>query len=375
MTNHHSKPFDEGTKTKLMLFETYTKEWLPPMIISHEGQAICVFDLFAGPGFDKVGELGTPIRILKQILSQINLIFQHKTKVYVWLNEFDKTKYSDLKVNVENYLNSHNELKRAIDCQLLKVKMTNCDFGILFGKILNIIQRFPSLVILDQNGIRFISHEYFDELCKCEHTDFMYFISSSYINRFGEENAFKMSIKIDLELARKYPYTHFHQAILEQLKAQLPIGTKIRLYPFTIKKNSNIYGIIFGASHPLAIDKFLRTAWYINEDNGCANFDIDDDRHKGVNCLFPDDYPNKIDTFKRMLCDEVLSGRISDNRQALLFTYANGHLPKHASDAIKQLKKDGKISYDSKSPMINYDQVFKNRTILQYKLIHRNDKN
>ena len=50
--NLHDHPFDEGTITKLEIFEAYTKEWLPVFVMSPY-KHICIFDLFAGPGYDK----------------------------------------------------------------------------------------------------------------------------------------------------------------------------------------------------------------------------------------------------------------------------------------------------------------------------------
>lgn len=52
------------------------------------------------------------------------------------------------------------------------------------------------------------------------------------------------------------------------------------LYPFTLKKGTNIYGIIFGASHPRAVDKFLKIVWDKDQVSGEANFDIHDDIEK-----------------------------------------------------------------------------------------------
>ncbi len=56
----HRHPFDEGTITKLEIFEAYTKEWLPVFVMSPY-QHICIFDLFAGTGRDQKGVAGSPI--------------------------------------------------------------------------------------------------------------------------------------------------------------------------------------------------------------------------------------------------------------------------------------------------------------------------
>ena len=64
----HRHPFDEGTITKLEIFEAYTKEWLPVFVMSSY-QHIYIFDLFAGTGRDQKGVAGSPVWILQQIKS------------------------------------------------------------------------------------------------------------------------------------------------------------------------------------------------------------------------------------------------------------------------------------------------------------------
>ena len=88
----HRHPFDEGTITKLEIFEAYTKEWLPVFVMSPY-QHICIFDLFAGTGRDQKGVAGSPIRILQQINSMLSDIVSRGKHVYLWLNEYDHAKY------------------------------------------------------------------------------------------------------------------------------------------------------------------------------------------------------------------------------------------------------------------------------------------
>ena len=75
-----------------------------------------------------------------------------------------------------------------------------------------------------------------------------------------------------------------------------------------------VYGVIFGASHPRGVEKFLRTAWSKNTQNGAANFDIDDDIQKIQLDIFEGKQLNKIEKFQQILRDEILSGRITDNK-------------------------------------------------------------
>ena len=368
--NIHDKPFDAETLTKLEIFEAYTKEWLPTMIMSRSGKAICIFDFFAGSGYDLKGTPGTPIRVLSQIRNQYNHILDKKVAVCVWFNEYNKKKYQALSVCVDSFIENSHELKDLCNQNLLKKKVTNEDFAVLFPKVKGIIAKFPTLAILDQNGIKFTSEEYFTELCSSEHTDFLYYLSSSYFVRFGGERAFQMNLSIDMERALSQPYKYIHESILEQLKERIPAGSEIKLYPFTIKRDANIYGIIFGASHIRAVDKFLRTAWAQNELNGCANFDIDNDISHGAPNLFGEEMhiPTKIERFKEKLRENILDHTIKTNEDAFLFTMEEGHIPTHASEEIKQMKKEGLIDYDARSPKVNYDAVYKNTNIIKFRL-------
>ena len=125
--------------------------------------------------------------------------------------------------------------------------------------------------------MKFLSDKYLLELEKMRQTDFLYFVSASYFWRFGNTKEFKEHIDIDMEAAKKAPYDFIHRKIIEHLRMKLPAGTPLKLYPYSLKKGTNIHGIIFGASHPRAVDKFLSIAWKRNEVNGEANFDIDDE--------------------------------------------------------------------------------------------------
>lgn len=95
----HRHPFDEGTITKLEIFEAYTKEWLPVFVMSPY-QHICIFDLFAGTGRDQKGVAGSPIRILQQINGMLSDIVSRGKHVYLWLNEYDHAKYELLQKGV-----------------------------------------------------------------------------------------------------------------------------------------------------------------------------------------------------------------------------------------------------------------------------------
>jgi hypothetical protein len=82
--NHHEAPFSQETLAKLEIFEDYAQAWIPTFVM--QGEAICIFDFFAGLGKDVNGIYGSPIRILEKIREQIKEIFSKKVKVQVFFN-------------------------------------------------------------------------------------------------------------------------------------------------------------------------------------------------------------------------------------------------------------------------------------------------
>ena len=369
--DHHSKPFDEGTLTKLELFEAYAQEWIPTFVMSKHSN-IWIFAFFARPGYDLNGVPGSPIRLLHQINNQIGNIFQKNIKINVCFNEYDKQKYTLLQNACDTYVKTHKDLKRALENRLLRIELRNCDLANLFPKTIPIISKYPSLVYLDQNGIKFLADSYLLELEKSETTDFLYYVSSSYILRFGNTPEFQKILSIDIEKAKQFPYKYIHEELLKLLRTKLPVSTKLSLYPFTIKKKANVYGVIFGSSHPRGVEKFLRTAWEINNTNGSANFDIDNDVSKIQLDIFERKQLNKVERFKHLLREEILNKHITNNKEAFDFTLQQGHITPHATDAVRALKREKLISYDAKQPLISYEKTYgKNKQIITYRLLKK----
>lgn len=363
----HRHPFDEGTITKLEIFEAYAKEWLPVFVMSSL-KHICIFDLFAGTGRDQNGVPGSPIRILKQIYGMLDNIVSRNKHINLWLNEYDIEKFKLLQTHCQKFISEYPNLQDAVEKKIVNIKYTHEDFADLFPKLVNTIKSYPSLVFLDQNGIKFLSEQYFQELVTSSTVDFLYFVSSSYFYRFGELPEFKMNVQIDMQRAKENPYRFIHRSLLEQLREKIPTDSNVKLYPFTIMKGSNVYGIIFGASHPLAVDKFLNVAWKRNSINGEANFDIDEDKLKAQLSLFEDKKPTKKEAFSILLRDKILKRELTTNEEVYLFTLDQGHIPSHATDVLKQLKRERLIDYAPSSPLISYDQIFKNHRIITYQI-------
>lgn len=360
----HDKPFDSGTLLKLEIFEKYTQAWLPVFAIS-KGENIFIVDFFAGTGYDVNGVPGSPIRIISKILEFSELLLKNRTKVHLHLNEFKKGKYSSLIKACSDFIGMHPILSKV-----LVIEYTSLDFEESFKREYPLIKSLPSLVFLDQNGVKFLNIKYLNALEATNTTDFLYFVSSSYLKRFNETPEFK-NLGFDFEVIRQNPYRFIHESLLEIIRGWLPDSTNLKLYPFTIKKPSGIYGLVFGASHPAAVVKFLEIVWKQNALNGSANFDIEDDLRKAQTSLFEPKKLTKKEYFQEELKKEVLAGRILSNYAAFFFAIEKGHIPAHAREVLDNLKKSKLVDYQSSSPLITYDKVCKEKVIQEFVLKKR----
>lgn len=231
-----------------------------------------------------------------------------------------------------------------------------------------IINKYPSLVYLDQNGVKFISQEYVNELEKLSTTDFIYFVSSSFFKRYGKTEEFRKALEIDIQELESEEYRNMHRLVFNKMKSRLPERTNLKLFPFSIKKNANIYGIVFGAKNYAAVDKFLNIAWKRNILNGEADFDIDEDKTKNQLQLFGEKKMTKIEKFQNELEAKLLEKNSVSNKAVILYAYENGHIPQHAVELIKRMKKEDKLNYEGKSPYLTYENVFRKNNIINYEI-------
>ncbi len=363
----HDKPFDKGTIAKLEIFEDYAQAWIPTFVML-ETPEIHIFDFFSGPGYDSNNVPGSPIRVLQKIAEQVGNIFQKGTKVVLHLNEFEpdekiQLKFEALKKNCGEFLEKNPRFKHFLTVNFYNEKAED-----LFFKLLPLIEKYPSLVYLDQNGVKFISGEYINALEKTEKTDFLYFVSSSYFKWLGGTKEFKKVLDFNKAELEKEEYRNIHRLVLSKLRSKIPSASRLKLFPFSIKKATNIYGIIFGAKSYAAVDKFLKIAWDRNTMNGQANFDIEEDHSKSQLHMFSGRQMTKIEKFQDDLTKKLIKKELKNNREVLLYTYANGHIPTHASEVVKKLKAENKLTFVGRTPAITYENVFRNQNIVNYSI-------
>lgn len=358
----HKQPFSEETITKLDIFQKYLESWLPVAIQSPSITEVNICDFFAGIGRDIKGTDGSPIRIIKTIRKFEDTILKQNLKIHILFNEYIPAKYKQLC----DCISKEQETLKNLNSNL-SIEIFNLDFKKLFVSKKPLLENHFNLVFLDQSGIKQITEEIFLDLTQFHRTDFMFFTSSSAFKRFASDTSFqKYFPDIDIQKLSMTSQSEMHRLILQYYKSKIPNDSQLKLYPFTIKKGRNIYGLIFGSNHPLGVEKFLKIAWETNELNGEANFDIDEDWKSAQMLLFGSRKLSKKEKFQLELEEFILSKKEVSNKEVYDYTLENGHIVNNALPVIKKL--GNKISYTGHHN-ISYNKCYKSNKIKNFKVL------
>lgn len=338
--NFHQNPFDQDTKTKLELYETYLEEWLPVFIQRPQKKGIHIFDFFAGPGTDSDGTLGSPLIALSQIERFSKQHGWGSTKINCWFYDVKKKNIELLNENLNQL-----EIPSNVECHVQKA-----DFQDSFKEAKPLLDDPDSakLVFIDQFGVSQLKDEIFCELTYLPKTDFLCFVASHTLHRFSEHPNIKQKIQ------RPNDSYDIHRAVFDYYAGLPGVNPNVFLAPFTIKKGSNIYGLIFGSQHPLGIHKFLQAAWKKDAVSGEANFDIDrtDIKEDQPFLCFEELRPTKIRKFESDLETGIRDGLIGNEQEILSFCIYKGFTGAHATTILMKLKKEGVIALDFRTPQI-----------------------
>jgi len=339
--NLFEKPFDDGTKVKLEIFRNYLVEWLPVFISNFENthwENIFIYDFFAGEGKDSEGTLGSSLIILDVLNSFEHLISITKVKINVIFNEKDEKTFQKLINNIKVF--RYNKEK-------ISIHLYNKPFQELFLELypkMMTHDKLPKLMILDQFGIKEITNDIFKKLINFKRTDFVFFISSSFVRRFNELPEFKSYLSISKESFEDSKPFHSHKVVFNYYKSL--VDTNYMLAPFSIKKGINIYGLIFGSNHTLGIEKFLKVGWKINPNTGDANYNIDEEKIiDGQLSVFEEENTiKKLGLLESRLKSLILEEKETSLYKVYLETLHFGCQPKHCNEVLRKIEKENKIN-------------------------------
>ncbi|MCK4909621.1 MAG: three-Cys-motif partner protein TcmP [Planctomycetes bacterium] len=344
--------YTEETILKLNLFSECFRAWYPVFLHNPYVKGLVIFDFFAGSGSDANGTPGSPLRLLceaKGENKQNCLLAKNKGKdIQFIFNESMHRKSSSLAINVDKHFRLCKKKHSCNRCTYEeKTIVDNKEFKNIFnlegiGDLLS-DKKYGKFILLDQYGFAEVNENVFKQLICAPGTDFIFFISSSYIRRFKEHPAVKKYFDtrtINFDTSKP---AECHREIAAYYKTLIPSNKEYYLHHFTMKKEPNYYGLIFGSNHSLGMEKFLQVCWKHDRYSGESNFNIDQDYEEDT--LFYDPTKtNKMARVKKILENDILSGKISGNADGLKKALINGCLPKIFVEVISELTKNGRIN-------------------------------
>lgn len=356
-TSFHKNPFDEATLEKLEIFQQYAKEWLPVFLAPRSTwpKELHIFDFFAGPGKSGNNEWGTPLLVLDEIkrttLNPANAYGWKTRKIHLHLFDRKASNIAKLKENTEQFLN---EQWAGVNYPAPEIHIAPLPFPDSLFDHSAILQNpdFAKYLLLDQFGVSLITPDILRSLANYPTTDIIMFMASNFFSRFSQ-HTITQSFGIDGRL----PKHKIHNEVFSKLKS-FDTGGKKYMAPFSLKKeSSNIYGIIFLSSAWQGIDKFLKICWDMDQQNGEANYFIEDDDKGGI--LPGIDFSvvplSKTERFEKDLSEKLAAGDFKNEHELAEFCYDRCMRPMHCSATLKRLKKEGIIEVTFHSPQMSQE--------------------
>lgn len=351
--------FTEETKLKLALFRECYREWFPVFVHHQYIKHIYVYDMFAGSGKDSVGNPGSPIILFQESRGDKkqhckSLLKEGTPQVTFAFNELEPAKKDELEVNVSKEFNICKSQCTESKCPFEPFKKSfhfgQKDFSDLindnkhFNQILSNTQ-YAKFILLDQYGFKQINDNVFLKLVNSPHTDFIFFIASSFIKRFKDMPAVTTYFNNDKISYDESRPQECHRVIANYFKSLIPPEKEYYLHSFTIQKGTNYYGLIFGTNHSLGMEKFVKVCWKHDKQAGESNCNIDNDFEQGTFFYNPNNSQKKI-YMRNCIESKILQSEITDNITGLNYTLKNGCEPKLFVETVKTLLNHNKIQID-----------------------------
>lgn len=354
--------FDDVTIAKLDIYESYLQAWLPVPLSGrmHVSEAV-IYDLFCGPGVDSRGQEGSPLRARNVVAKNDELVLQSAVPVRLVFNDYLPEHIEKLKVALGSELQT-NDGKR-----LAKLDFYAKPFEELFPQLIaEMNHRTANLLFIDQFGATEVDEEVFRQIHALKNTDVLFFVSSMWFRRFvGRPEAENWGITKDEIM--NVQYSEVHRFMTEHF-CRL-VGDEYFVAPFSLKKGSNIYGLVFASHNHLGLKKFLDVAWKHDPHSGESNFDMYNegagDRMQAV--MFE---ARKITEFQADLRKRILAREFDSDRSIYFHMLQSGFTNKHARRVVSKLaaKKDGVIEFQENGvrqrPRLSPDSVKDPRSLV-----------
>jgi len=341
----NKKAFDDATKLKLEIFRECFKEWLPVFIHSPFVENVFIYDFFAGSGIDSENNHGSPLVLLDEAKGKDQMYCSKvkKGRVVFGYNEKIESKRILLEENVSNHIKECLKNCGRNEC-VYNIGYASLEFKEVFERtivstILN-NPKYGKFILLDQYGFKEVDNDVFRKLTESPRTDFIFFISSSFIRRFKEHPYILKYFETNRINFDESKPEECHKYVANYFRTLIPKEIEFYLHQFTIKKGSNYYGLIFGTGHTLGMEKFLKVCWDKDKLSGESNFSMYNDYQPNT-LFYTETNTVRINDYKDQLKKAILTRKISNNLDGMKHALLNGVPTRAYIEVLEEIK--GKI--------------------------------
>jgi three-Cys-motif partner protein len=337
--DHHDGPYDEGTRKKLEIYTDFLRAWLQVFLHTPSVPGpLRFFDFFAGPGGDKLNTLGSPLILMEELKRNHDLIARTGRQVRILFNEFKGPKYEALRAAVaerdypfEPTIQSK-EFHDAFEAHKAEIGLS------------------PSIVFMDQCGVKFVTREIFQYLASLPTTDVVFFFASSSQRRFSTQ--FSNEIHVD----KSTPHLEVHRKVAAYFRSWAPKEYFVGHY--SILKGSNVYGLIFGSRHPRGMDKFLSA-----NSGEEANYEIEADTLQED--FFRGHRLTRVEALAKDIEERIRKGEFRTDAEVVLHCLSEGILQSRVAPKVYvRLREQGVLCHTrGNQPRSSYDAIKEPRTL------------
>lgn len=338
------------SRAKVEFYGSYLARYLKILNCVDYINRINIYDVFCGMGIYKDGHKGSPIKafdIVKEIYEETL-----KKKVHLYVNDGNPDRIK----NVKEYIDKYNLPTACCD-----VHYFNEDANDMLNEIRNLVSKSSSyvrnLVFIDPYGYKEIKKEMIDSLMSNGKTEVILFLPISHMYRFTQfavENSERVQFKPLCEFVKsffdeKHPITNDANITvmdyIAYVREALSFNNKYYTTSYHIERNKNSYfALFFLSSNLLGYEKILEAKWQLDSEDG-NGFNLP--RQLG---LFDDQEreAKKValyEKLKHIIVNYLQTPRT--NNEIYIFILKNEFLPKHASQVLKNLQQEDKISVNS----------------------------
>lgn len=329
--------FNESTKAKLSVYKAYITKYLKVLskaykMYGNKKDTVYMADLFAGPGIDEKGNLGSPL-VLLDYLSQSYL---DGMNVKILFNEKDSSNFAKLKQLIQE--------RSAKQPKWINVHVSNYDYNELLPMIIKKHQDhtyYKRFFFIDPFGYKGIHLDDLKKILSDHDTEILLFLPISFIYRFKKKDDVYEAIKKFLDdfisISNVESLSNdraFIQNILETLRKKLNVFVDSFIIQDNNGKGHNC--LIYFSSNRKGLEKFVEAKWDIDKDEGVGY-----EKNAAQTCSFLEDFYQ--DSLEESLLDYFRTGNKS-NREVRNYCFEHGFLCRHGNNSLEKLLKKGKIT-------------------------------